>query len=139
MLERQLKRGIEQFNDGLFFECHDTLEEIWMEAVGEDRLFLQGLIQVAVGFYHFHNRNFKGSASQFTKGLQKLERYRPVHRGVELQEFTTQVIRWLAIAERALVGDRVETEGLEVPRLQFHNRKNIKEKSHGNNDHGRMH
>jgi uncharacterized protein len=139
MFERQLKRGIEEFNQGLFFECHDTLEELWMETVGEDRLFLQGLIQVSVGFYHLFNRNFKGSASQFTKALQKLERYRPAHRGVELQEFTKQVVGWLVTAERGLAGESVDADQANVPRLQFNNRHHIKENSHGNNDHGRMH
>ena len=139
MFERRLKRGIEEFNRGLFFECHDTLEELWIETVGEDRLFLQGLIQVSVGFYHYFNRNFKGSASQFSKGLQKLERYRPSHRSVELQEFTKQVVGWLVMAERGLVGEDVTADRENVPRLQFNHRNHIKENSYGNNDHGRMH
>ena len=69
MKEDQFRRGIEEFNKGFYFECHDTLEELWMETVGDDRLFLQGLIQVSVGFYHFGNSNYKGVVSQFTKGL----------------------------------------------------------------------
>jgi len=45
----QFARGIEEFNNRYFFECHDTLEDLWMDTVGRDRLFLQGLIQVSVG------------------------------------------------------------------------------------------
>ncbi len=128
MFDRQLKRGIEQFNQGCYFECHDTLEELWMETAGEDRLFLQGLIQVSVGFYHFFNRNFKGSASQFTKGLQKLERYRPVHRGIELHEFMRQVVGWLVLAERGLLGEPIAAEERDVPKIKFINRTQLKEK-----------
>ena len=34
-------KGIEEFNSGLYFECHETLEEIWLEEHGEDRKFYQ--------------------------------------------------------------------------------------------------
>ena len=44
-------KGIQEFNDGLFFECHETLEEIWLEDHGEDRKFYQGIIQIAAGYY----------------------------------------------------------------------------------------
>ena len=46
----RLIRGIEEFNRGLYFECHETLEEIWLEEHGEDRKFYQGIIQVATGY-----------------------------------------------------------------------------------------
>ena len=127
MLERQLKQGIDEFNRGHFFECHDTLEELWMETVGEDRLFLQGLIQISVGFYHLFNQNYKGATSQFTKGLEKLDRYRPSHRGIELEKFMKQVVGWLAVAERGLVGEKIETDEAKVPRLQLIHRHNYKE------------
>src|SRR5258706_348843 len=32
-------KGIEEFNQQLFFECHETLEELWLEERGEDRKF----------------------------------------------------------------------------------------------------
>ena len=44
-------KGIEEFNQGLFFECHETLEEIWLEEHGEDRAFYQGIIQIAATLY----------------------------------------------------------------------------------------
>ena len=44
-------KGIDEFNQQLFFECHETLEEIWLEEHGEDRKFYQGIIQIAAGYY----------------------------------------------------------------------------------------
>ena len=29
-----LHKGIQEFNDGDYFECHETLEEVWMIEVG---------------------------------------------------------------------------------------------------------
>ena len=117
MNEEQFQRGIEDFNRGFFFECHDTLEDLWHETRGLDRLFLQGLIQVSVGFYHLLNLNFKGAVSQLTRGLDKLDRYRPVHRGIEIEPFTIEVLRWLVIAERGMRGERVEIDPARTPKL----------------------
>ena len=127
MIEEQFKRGIDEFNRGFFFECHDTLEDLWHETRGIDRLFLQGLIQISVGFYHLLNRNYKGAVSQFTKGLDKLDRYRPSHRGIELEHFMKQVVGWLATAERGLVGGQLEIDETRIPKLQPVHRTIMKE------------
>lgn len=119
MREEQFKRGIEEFNNGYFFECHDTLEEIWMETIGNDRLFLQGLIQVSVGFYHLFNKNFKGAVSQFTKGLTKLDQYRPEHKGIELEMFMNEVRMWLQRAEQGLHGEEVVLDESVIPKIQY--------------------
>ena len=37
-----LRRGIQLFNDGECFECHEELEEAWTPERGPRRLFLQG-------------------------------------------------------------------------------------------------
>ena len=40
--------GIRLFNEQEFFECHEVLEELWSETLGEEKKFYQGLIQAAV-------------------------------------------------------------------------------------------
>jgi uncharacterized protein len=94
----QFEKGVELFNSRNFFECHDTIEELWMEWRENDRSFFQGLIQVAVGFYHLENRNYKGARSQLSKGLAKLQQYQPAHFGVEVESFvieTAKCLRWV--------------------------------------------
>jgi len=80
----QYERGIVEFNEGRFFECHDTLEELWMDERGERRRFLQGLIQGAVGLFHATGGNFTGANSQLTKALAKLDEYPPHFLGVDV-------------------------------------------------------
>ncbi len=65
-------RAIGEFNDGRFFECHDTLEAMWAESSGEEKRFLQGMIQVSVGFYHFSNGNPSGALSQWGRGAERM-------------------------------------------------------------------
>ena len=80
----QYQQGIAEFNEGLYFECHDTLEELWMDERGERRRFLQGLIQGAVGLFHATGGNFTGANSQLTKGLEKLEPFQGRFMGVDV-------------------------------------------------------
>lgn len=129
MIDARLARGVEYFNSGRFFECHDVLEELWMETRGADRLFLQGLIQVAVAFYHYSNRNYRGSRSQFAKGLDKLGKYRPSHLGIELERFTQQVGLWLARTEQHLSGTTPHDDGLTIPNVEVFNSFPTKENS----------
>jgi predicted metal-dependent hydrolase len=77
-------KGIKEYNNKDFFECHDTWEEIWHELKGIDRLFVQGLIHSAIGHYHLRNKNWKGARSQFEKCRKKLEPYGPLYRGINI-------------------------------------------------------
>lgn len=75
----RLRAALARFNGGEFFECHEILEAAWLEASGEDKMFLQGLIQVAVSFYHLRRQNLAGASRLLRAGLEKLStpsRYR---------------------------------------------------------------
>ena len=63
-------RGIREFNEGKFFEAHDSFEEIWQGYREPDREFLQGLIQAAVGLYHLEHRNLRGHEASSQKRAQ---------------------------------------------------------------------
>ncbi|WP_243027929.1 DUF309 domain-containing protein [Thermus albus] len=39
------------FQEGRYFEAHEALEEVWREARGEERRFLQGLILLAAALH----------------------------------------------------------------------------------------
>jgi len=110
------ERGVREFNAGLFFECHDTLEEVWRGTRGPARDFLQGLIQISVGFYHLDNRNLLGGGSQLEKGLRRLEAYGSEYLGLELARLRDEVKAWL---ERARAADRLECEVRDLPKLRF--------------------
>jgi predicted metal-dependent hydrolase len=84
-------QGIEQFNNGEYFECHETLEEYWNSLHGDEKLFVQGVIQAAVACYHAGRGNWRGAASQYEKSISKLERFGPRRSGVELADFVSQL------------------------------------------------
>ena len=42
-----------------YYECHEVMEELWLEEGGDP--FHQGLLQVAVGLFHFRRENINGA------------------------------------------------------------------------------
>jgi uncharacterized protein len=76
-------RGIRLYNAQQFYECHEVLEDLWRPLKGPQRLFLQGLIHLAVGFYHHQQNNPAGAERQLHKGLRKLAGYLPHLEGVD--------------------------------------------------------
>lgn len=65
-----------------YFECHELLEELWLEE-GRSPL-LQGLLQVAVSLYHHRNGNPNGAVKLFRQALDKLESYPANMLGIDL-------------------------------------------------------
>jgi predicted metal-dependent hydrolase len=113
------ERGVEQFNGRFFFEAHDTWEELWRETTGPHRLFYQGLIQTAVGFYHLSNKNYKGACSQFGKAISKLEQYGLMYHGVMIQQLVDQLRLCSSDAECLRNGETVQFEESKIPQIQF--------------------
>jgi uncharacterized protein len=59
-----------------YFECHEVLEEYWKETdPGNRDSIWVGLIQSAVGFYHFRRENRNGAARILKKGLENLKQH----------------------------------------------------------------
>jgi predicted metal-dependent hydrolase len=116
-MEDLFTRGIEEFNRQYFFEAHDAWEELWRETTGSNRLFYQGLIQTAVGFYHLTNNNSKGASSQLGKALTKLEHYLPFFHGINTQQLAAGVRRCLADAEYLHAGADGRFDESKIPRI----------------------
>jgi predicted metal-dependent hydrolase len=120
----RLAKGIDEFNERLFFECHETLEEIWLEEHGEDRLFYQGLIQVAAGYLKWEQGVLIGAIKLWHRGLEKLDGYPAIHLGVDLGSFTHEVKAHLAVVEAAHARGENAVK-LAVPILSQHGTESV--------------
>jgi predicted metal-dependent hydrolase len=95
MLPPALRQGVDEFNRAYFFEAHETLEDLWRETHGPLRTFYQGLIQLAVAFYHLSHDNRRGARNLFEKGLAKLEEFRPRCQDIDVETLWAETRRWL--------------------------------------------
>jgi uncharacterized protein len=114
-----LLSAINQFNNGDWFECHETLEDLWMGEHGELRSFYQGVLQISVAMHHWRNGNFAGAMGLLKSGVDHLGNVRPVCRRVDVSGFIAEANR----TREALGGlgkDRMtELEPSLIPRLRI--------------------
>ena len=87
--------GIDLFNNSQFFDSHEVWEEIWRSTTPEPKDLFQGLIQVAVGFYHFHAKKRPDVACRvLAKGRRRILPFAPESHGLDLAKLTTDVDAW---------------------------------------------
>jgi predicted metal-dependent hydrolase len=111
-------KGIEEFNRQLFFECHETLEELWLEEHGDERRFFQGIIQIAAGYYKLQQQVPVGAVKLWRTGLEKLTAYQPAYLGMNVEALIRSVQANLANLEGAQKRGE-PTPDLELPSIQL--------------------
>jgi len=67
-----LFRGLDQFNSGEYWDCHETLELLWRAEPRPLRDLYQGILQVGVAFYHLGRCNYSGALKMLGRGLPRL-------------------------------------------------------------------
>jgi len=113
---RAFDTGVSEFNSGYFFECHDTLEDMWTGLRGPSRDFFQGLIQVSVAFYHLTGGNLAGAQSMLRRALKRFEKYPDRYFGFDLAAHREVLVAW---QRRIDSGDVAEVEVEALPKWRF--------------------
>lgn len=88
------ERGVDLFNRGEFFTCHEVLEEVWLEEPESEKPFYQGIIQIAAAFHHFQRGNRTGLDSLLRAGAEKLRRFPPTYHGLDLAALLVELQPW---------------------------------------------
>jgi predicted metal-dependent hydrolase len=106
-LAARFDQGAKLFNAGEYFACHEAWEDVWRELKGENKIFVQALIQVAVGLYHASRGNERGAASLLKRGIRRLEKFAPEYAGVRAGALLADVAAWrTGVARPRLEYDR---------------------------------
>jgi predicted metal-dependent hydrolase len=114
-----LLAGIAQFNAGAFWDCHETLEDLWRVEPDHIRYLYQGLLQIGVGFYHLRRGNHRGAVNKLAGGLAYLAPSAPACLGVDVARLRAEAGAILA-ALRALGPDRLgEFNATTLPQVHL--------------------
>lgn len=114
-----LLEGIQLFNQGQYYECHHTLEDIWRAESDPIRYLYQGILQIGVGFHHLRNENYRGAMSLLRNGIDKTSRYLPVCMSIDTTRLRDEAQTCLDQIE-ALGPERLdEFNWSMVPRVHF--------------------
>lgn len=79
-------KGIHEFNDGEFFEQHETLELLWRSTESDVRYLYQGVLLIGVGFYHLEQGNYHGAQAKLAAGLDMLAWFTPTCQSVDVAD-----------------------------------------------------
>ena len=109
-----IQKGVKLFNDHHFWHAHEAWEEIWLHSSGEEKIFLQGLIQLAAAYHHVQRGTFRGGVRLFDASLRKLERFADGYRGVDRAEAVKSAIRH---REKIARGENIDAG--EFPKLRY--------------------
>ena len=95
-MDDALRRAVELFNAGEYFECHEVLEEAWLRAAEPRKTFLKGLIHAAVALHHYSRGNSHGARVKYGSATRYLAAYQPQHAGVDLCALQAQMDEFVA-------------------------------------------
>lgn len=112
-LERALDEAARLFRDRRFYEVHEVLEDVWRTLTGDRRVFVQGLIQIAVGFHHLVRGKPKSAAALFARGRGKLAGQSAAASRVDVETLLAALQPW----EAAAAAGRGWDDALALPRF----------------------
>ena len=69
---KALIQGIDLLNRGEYFEAHEVIEAAWRAEPGEIRVLYQGILQVAVVYYHLTRQNYPGARKVIKRAILNL-------------------------------------------------------------------
>ncbi len=118
-------QAIDQFNQQEFYDCHDILENLWMEAAEPQRTFYQGILQIAVALYHLGNQNHRGAVILLGEGSRRLWHYRPSYFELDITQLVEDsgtlltLLQELAVSQPDSGSNNSEFKLAEsIPRIQ---------------------
>lgn len=80
----ELERAVQQYNDGWYFESHETLEDLWMVTPWPERQLFQAIIQLAAAFVHFARGEYPGILKLLDAAAEKLRDFQPAAMGLDV-------------------------------------------------------
>ncbi|HEX3800570.1 MAG TPA: non-canonical purine NTP pyrophosphatase [Verrucomicrobiae bacterium] len=84
------------FNEGLFYEAHDVLEELWLaDRQGPNYAFHKGLIQLAGAFVHLQKNRLRPSSALFKLAQTNLKKYPAHHEHLDVERVLDVIEEWM--------------------------------------------
>lgn len=74
---KKMEEGVKLFNEQKYWECHESLEDVWMEDRNDPaRNVYWAVIQVAACCIHYRDSNLIGAQGMILKAKEKFRRCR---------------------------------------------------------------
>jgi len=114
-----LLAGIAQFNAGEYWECHETLEELWRPEPDHIRYLYQGILQIGVGCYHLRRGNWRGAVNKLRSGIAYLGPSAPACLGLDVARLRDEAGTILAALDAFGPVRVAEYDARTLPQVHF--------------------
>lgn len=119
MFDERYLEYVELFNERCFYDCHEVLEDLWLDNDGPSRRFYQGLIHFATAFQHLLRRNMAGFEGRLNSAEAYLASYPDHYEGLNLAEIRKAITHWKERLARRAEGDILPFDDTAVPILKL--------------------
>lgn len=93
----KMEEGIHLFNEQKYWECHESLEDVWMEDKHDAaRTVSWAVIQVAAACIHYRDDKIIGAQGMINKAREKFRRCHDLH---VLTPLVFQYLDWKELEE----------------------------------------
>lgn len=107
----KMEEGIRLFNQQKYWECHEALEDVWMEDRQDPaRNVYWAVIQVAAACIHYREKNLLGAQGMISKAKEKFRRCREQH---IVDDIAFKFLDWLELEELVMKVPEGKLSGLE--------------------------
>ncbi len=86
-------KGLELFNEKDFFECHEVIEDLWLETPSDDpnRDLYKGVIQAAAAIYQWQREIMSGAHGLHKTSVKYLKPYEPAALGLNVEKMVKEM------------------------------------------------
>ncbi len=69
-----LEEGVRLYNSGQYWMCHEVVEDLWMDHIGDNARYVYWvIIQAATALYHHEDGNLNGAQGMNNKAKRKIK------------------------------------------------------------------
>jgi predicted metal-dependent hydrolase len=111
-------RAVEQFNDGYYFESHETLEDLWLVTPWPERQLFQAVIQLAAAFVHVARGGLPGALKLLDAAAARLRDFAPQALGLDVAALLDDIARARAELMALGPGRLRDWDEARTPRLR---------------------
>jgi predicted metal-dependent hydrolase len=118
---QEFEHGVGLFNAGKFWHAHEAWELIWQQHDEDERLFFQGLIQLAAAYHLLvTKRNLRSMSNNLEKAREKLAVFPAEYLGVAVAPLLANIEEAQSEIDRIGGSDADAFDTGIIPKMQFH-------------------
>ena len=84
-------KGLELFNQGHYFDCHEELETAWKEDKSPGRDLYRGILQIGIAYLQIERDNYRGAIKMLLRVRQWLDPLPDLCRGINIAQLRADV------------------------------------------------